>query len=57
MSEKVFYKGSDILINSEPDIKKGSQIQFCLYSISRKQEVVLENRDYDKPFLEFLLYK
>jgi len=57
MSEKVFYKGSDILINSEPDIKKGSQIQFCLYSISRKQEVVLENRDYDKPFLEFLLYR
>tara|TARA_B000000475_G_scaffold249549_1_gene225274 strand:- start:2201 stop:3232 length:1032 start_codon:yes stop_codon:yes gene_type:complete len=57
MPEKVFYKGLDILTKSEPDIKKKDRIEFCLYSISRKQEVVLEKTDYDNPFLEFLLYR
>ena len=57
MPEKVFYKGLDILTNSEPVIQKNDRIEICLYSISRKQEVVLDDTDNDKPFLEFLLYR
>lgn len=57
MSEKIIYKGTSILTKSEPIVKKNDPMKFCLYSISRKQRVGLEIKEYDKPFLEFLLYR
>lgn len=57
MPEKVIYKGLDILTKTEPDVKKKDPVKFCLYSISRKQEVDLKTTEQDKSFLEFLLYR